>query len=98
MIDLPRGFPKHCVDLKQELDKKVESLNWLYGRDIWSNSNRSINTIGKGEQQEKDRKATFEEKIKVVKELVEYPKQTNEHNALTDARWNKQLHEFLKQL
>jgi hypothetical protein len=27
-----------------------------------------------------------------------YPKQTNEHNALADARWNKQLHEFIKQL
>ena len=29
---------------------------------------------------------------------MNYPKQTNEHNALKDARWNKQLHEFLKQL
>lgn len=27
-----------------------------------------------------------------------YPKQENEHNALADARWNKKLYEFLKQL
>ena len=27
-----------------------------------------------------------------------YPKQTNEHNALADARWNKKLHEFIKTL
>jgi len=24
--------------------------------------------------------------------------QTNEHNALADARWNKELHEFIKTL
>ena len=29
---------------------------------------------------------------------LNYPKQTNPHNALSDARWNKQLHEFLKTL
>jgi len=27
-----------------------------------------------------------------------YPKQTNEHSAIHDARWNKQLHEFLKSI
>ena len=27
-----------------------------------------------------------------------YPKQTNEHNALADARWNKQLYNFLNTL
>jgi len=27
-----------------------------------------------------------------------YPKQTNEHNALLDAKWNKQLYEFLNKL
>ena len=25
-----------------------------------------------------------------------YPKQTNEHNALADARWNYELYKFLK--
>lgn len=27
-----------------------------------------------------------------------YPKQTNEHNALADARWNFELYKFLKTL
>lgn len=35
---------------------------------------------------------------KDIKEHPNYPKQTNEHNALADARWNKQLYEFLKSL
>jgi hypothetical protein len=40
---------------------------------------------------------TIDEKnvIKCLKELVIYPKQGNEHNALSDARWNKDLHDFL---
>lgn len=95
MIDLPKGFPMYCIDLKQELDRKVNNLKWLYGRDIWGNTNRSIKTIGKGQQQEKDKEATFNEKLSTLKKLAEYPKQTNEHNALADAKWNKKLHEFL---
>lgn len=98
MIELPKGFPKYCIDLKQILDEKITSLNWMFGRDIWSNSNRSIKTIGKGEFQEKDRPATFEEKLSVFKELVEYPKQENAHNALSDAKWNKKLYEFLNKM
>ena len=31
-----------------------------------------------------------------LKDLPDYPKQENEHNALADARWNKKLYEFLK--
>jgi hypothetical protein len=96
MMDLPKGFPMYCKDLKQTLDEKVNNLNWLYLRDTWNNSRMSINTIGKGDSQETDRLATFDEKLKRLKELDEYPKQTNEHNALADAKWNKQLHEFLK--
>lgn len=30
-----------------------------------------------------------------IKTLPNYPQQENEHNALADARWNKQLHKFL---
>lgn len=35
---------------------------------------------------------------KDIKEHYNYPKQNNEHNALADAIWNKQLHEFLNNL
>lgn len=31
-----------------------------------------------------------------LKDHPDYPKQENEHNALSDARWNKKLYEFLK--
>lgn len=36
--------------------------------------------------------------IETIKQLQEYPKQTNEHNALADAYWNKELHEFLNKI
>jgi hypothetical protein len=98
MIDLPDGFPMYCIDLKQEFDKKITSLSWLYLRDTWNNSRMSVKTIGKGDNQEKDRLATFEEKTKRAKELEEYPKQTNEHHALEDAIWSKKLHEFVNKI
>lgn len=96
MMDLPKGFPMYCRDLKQTMDEKVNDLKWMYGRDCWSNN--GIDTIGTGECQEKDRLATFEEKFKTVKKLKEYPKQTNEHNALEDAKWNLKLFQFLQKL
>ena len=36
--------------------------------------------------------------LDVVKADSNYPKQTNEHNALSDARWNFELYKFLKTL
>jgi hypothetical protein len=33
-----------------------------------------------------------------VKNHMSYPKKTNEHNALSDARWNKELYNFIKSL
>jgi hypothetical protein len=100
MNDLPDGFPMFTIDLKQMLDGRVEQLKWMYLRDTWNNSRMSVHTIGKeGEpHQEKDRYATFDEKLKRVKELREYPRQTNEHNALADAKWNRELHKFIQSL
>ena len=93
MIDLPKGFPMYTIDLKQILDEKAESKEWYYGRDIWNNSkNRSTDL------QEKDQPASLEEKIGKLKRHDDYPKQTNEHNALADAKWNKELYEFLKDI
>lgn len=31
-----------------------------------------------------------------IKEHIDYPKQTNEHNALADAKWNFELYKFLQ--
>jgi hypothetical protein len=33
-----------------------------------------------------------------MKDHPNYPKNTNAHNALSDARWNKELHLFLNNL
>lgn len=43
-------------------------------------------------------KSRLESWIQDVKKSPDYPKQTNEHNALADARWNKELHEFINKL
>lgn len=50
-----------------------------------------------------ERKASGDETIanniyKAVKEFPNYPKQDNEHNALSDARFNHELYKFLKTL
>jgi hypothetical protein len=72
MVDLPKGFPMYCNDLKQELDRIQEVR---FGTSLFNG--KLANDI---------------------KRLPNYPKQTNEHNALADAKWNKELHEFLNEL
>jgi hypothetical protein len=58
MIDLPKGFPMYCKDLKQIADE------------IWEKTGKNT-------------------KFKSPK---------NEHNALSDAKWNKELYKFLTNL
>lgn len=66
MIELPKGFPYYCKDLKQILDDKYEML------------------------------LETEKATPNIKDLPNYPQQKNEHNALADAKWNKELFLFLK--
>lgn len=80
MINLPKGFPMYCKDLKQILDERAG--NWT----------------GMIEQQSNIFNDTLESKINSIKSCKDYPKQTNEHNALADAKWNKRLHEFLNKI
>ena len=75
MIDLPKGFPMYCNDLKQIMDEKANTLN--EGWDV------PISEV------------KLEDKIKHLKSFANYPKQSNEHNALADAKWNKKLYDFL---
>jgi hypothetical protein len=70
MIELPKGFPMFCIDLKQTKDEKKITLKF---------SSRNYG-------------------VTEVEELPNYPQNKNEHNALSDARWTKQLHEFLKKI
>lgn len=76
MIDLPKGFPMYCKDLKQMLDEKAETYD-----DQWTNGDETTDT-----------------KLSWIKNKNTYPKQTNEHYALADAKWNKELHAFIKTL
>ena len=39
-----------------------------------------------------------EQMIETIKGTANYPKQTNEHNALADAKWNKELYNFLQKI
>lgn len=70
MIDLPTGFPMYCIDLKQELDRKIKQ----------------------------DNPTSFEARLHNIQMNKNYPKQTNEHNALSDAKWNYELYKFLNTL
>lgn len=83
MIDLPKGFPMYCRDLKQMLDEKVNILLYNYNNKIVENLNGDW---------------TFEMELERFKKREDYPKQTNEHNALADAKWNLELFNFLQNL
>lgn len=86
MLDLPKGFPMYCRDLKQMLDEKVHSGATVTHR-YAAFSERKIGTsLGN----------SFEEVLTAMKDSKAYPKQENEHNALADARWIQQLHKFLQ--
>ena len=69
MMDLPKGFPMYCKDLKQTLDELQPATIYdsPYG-------------------------------VTDLKNHPKYPKQTNEHNALADAKWNYELYKFLQRL
>lgn len=76
MIDLPKGFPMYCKDLKQMLDEKIIHPSF-----------ESKNTVVIN--------APIDERLKYIKLSPNYPKQTDEHNALADAKWNRKLYDFI---
>lgn len=86
MMDLPNGFPMYCKDLKQMLDEKESVLKNNEGKIEIKGS--YVESVGAFE--------CFN--FNSLKNIPNYPKQENEHNALADARWNKKLHEFLANL
>lgn len=71
MIDLPAGFPRYTIDLKQVEDERFRTFHKSEIKLI-KNQKMGINT-----------------------QCALYPKQTNIHNALSDAKFNKELYEFL---
>lgn len=93
MIDLPAGFPMYCIDLKQTLDEKVNKYLKLRIEDISDDYKKgTINNVFDGYH--KNTKGT----MKNIQERECYPKQTNEHNALANSKWNYKLYKFLQQL
>lgn len=73
MIDLPKGFPMYCNDLKQMLDSKTDAT----GHFRYDNATMTLGAL---------------------KDYDAYPKQIDEHNALSDAKWNYELYKFLQSL
>ena len=59
---------------------------------------KMLNKYGNGDVLNKEgAKGVFDEDFfQKLKNHPSYPKQTNEHNALADSKWNKELHNFLK--
>jgi hypothetical protein len=85
MIDLPEGFPMYCRDLKQMFNEVVDST---YNEDMVAIHKITLNT----------KSVSKEDYIKALKNSKQYPKQVNEHNALGDAKWNKDFYDYLKRL
>lgn len=88
MIDLPKGFPMYCRDLKQMLDERVYQELYAYNHEMVERYNTTVTA-------ELKREWTFENELSRFKNKENYPKQENEHNALADAKWNYELYKFL---
>lgn len=85
MTNLPKGFPRYCIDLKQMIDEEVSiKKKTMLSTQVESNLKSSF--ISK------------DDILKTLKSMPNYPKQENEHDALSDAKWNKKLYEFLQTL
>lgn len=82
MIDLPKGFPMYTIDLKQTFDEKQESREKLEKMLLDSDLY----------EKNKNSRLIFPLSLK---DCEDYPKQTNEHNALSDAIFVKNLYHFL---
>ena len=88
MIDLPNRFPMYCNDLKQTLDEKTNSLtSFELSKLVYPTcSNNVFEGLDTG---------LLTDRIKCLQYSEHYPIQTNEHNALSDARFNFELYKFL---
>lgn len=80
MIDLPKGFPMYCRDLKQIMDEKVASFT---NSDFFTHFHQK-------------EPLTFSEKLSLYKAGPTFPKQRSEHDALEDAKWNRDVYNYLE--
>lgn len=84
MIQLPKGMPMYCRDLKQMLDTALSDMYIIFSLRQRYNIN--------------DVRMTLQEKLSKVKAHQDYPKAPEtEHDALEDAKWNRSLYYFITQ-
>jgi hypothetical protein len=83
MMSLPQGYPRYCRDLKQMLDQKIEKID-----NISKHFGVDQNTEG----------YDLSKKLEFVKATKKYPKNTKEHDAMADAKWNHELYKFILEL
>lgn len=85
MIDLPKGFPMHTIDLKQTFDEKQQKMYSI------ASEQAGVNLDGFGEYGVLMVDRTEYD----LKKSLAYPVNKEEHSAISDARWTKELYEFL---
>lgn len=104
MIDLPKGFPMYCKDLKQMLDETLQNYNKTVKyfdterRMAFSGDFEELYFADNIKEKEIDlSKYDLKYKLDFIKKYHSgYPKQENEHTALDDAKWNLKLFEFVQ--
>lgn len=95
MINLPKGFPMYCKDLKQMLDALADKTNQLEINYLFYNSDFKLMDEKMPNSTKDISDWTLTQKLTFIKSHKAYPKQTNEHHALADAQWNKELFYFI---
>jgi hypothetical protein len=83
----PESFPQYFIDLKQELDIKASAITNDQMKE-WHHYPKTLNI----------KEPTFDEKLTFIRRMPKYPQEPTTHHTLSDAHWNKQLHEYLNTL
>jgi hypothetical protein len=83
MIRLPKGLPMYCRDLKQYLDMSLQNeYNYLVFQGRLKSELPGIHS--------------WEEYLEKLQATEGFPKPKGEHNALNDARFNKEFYHYIK--
>jgi len=97
MIDLPKGFPKFCIDLKQTYDEKDTTLKKQGLTNIMVDK-KTGNCEFSNICEDRNNGITVGHQYVRLEDHINHPKQTNEHNALADAIFCRDLFLFLKDI
>lgn len=81
MMDLPKGFPMYCRDVKQLLDEIVDDM---------------MGGIGTHDKGDKQYFAKKEDALQYILNHPDYPVNANEHISIFDAAHEYKLYQFLK--